>query len=694
MVLNKKHFFIYFSIFISTIAFSQENRVFRPDTTKVEDLDEVIITATRTIRQLSSLPLPAQIISKKEIQQSNSLRLNDILDEQTGLITVPDFGGGEGVQMQGLDSEYTLILIDGVPIIGRLAGTLDIARITVGNIKQIEVVRGASSSLYGSEALGGVINIITDTPKEGFNAGINYRVGTFNTHDLGTTISYKKEKMGVSVFFNRFSSDGYNLTERNELNTVDPYNNYTLSSKVLYHFNDATKLLVSGKYYRHNQDYVASSLLSGETEIDDWNTHIKLNHTYNKKWSSYFEFYTTQYNANEFLNEENSEEYSDNFYKQLLVRPEFRGTYSPTEKTTFVGGLGLNHETLDRTDFSEKPIFNSPFVYLQMDTNPTEKINIILGARFDAHNKYKSQFSPKAAMRYRVNDKLAVKGSVGYGFKAPDFRQLYFDFTNASVGYTILGYNAARAAIERLDEQGQIDRISTPLEVFDNNLNPENSVSIDVGLDYKITPKVKVSLNLFRNNIEDLIDTRAVAVKTNGQSIFSYFNINKVYTQGLEFNTSWKPDNNLKITGGYQLLYAKDKEVETAFKNGEVYARENASSPSFLLQKDDYFGLYNRSRHMANLKVFYTVPKWGMDANVRGTYRSKYGLFDTNGNDYLDSYDDFVNGYGIVDLAFNKTFYKNYQIGVGIDNILDFTDPQNISNIPGRIFYTKLNIIF
>lgn len=122
MVLNKKHFFIYFSIFISTIAFSQENRVFRPDTTKVEDLDEVIITATRTIRQLSSLPLPAQIISKKEIQQSNSLRLNDILDEQTGLITVPDFGGGEGVQMQGLDSEYTLILIDGVPIIGRLAG--------------------------------------------------------------------------------------------------------------------------------------------------------------------------------------------------------------------------------------------------------------------------------------------------------------------------------------------------------------------------------------------------------------------------------------------------------------------------------------------------------------------------------------------------------------------------------------------
>ena len=73
-----------------------------------------------------------------------------------------NFIGGEGVQMQGLDSEYTLVLIDGVPLIGRSAGTLDLSRLSVGNIKQIEIVKGASSSLYGSEALGGVINIITD----------------------------------------------------------------------------------------------------------------------------------------------------------------------------------------------------------------------------------------------------------------------------------------------------------------------------------------------------------------------------------------------------------------------------------------------------------------------------------------------------------------------------------------------------
>jgi outer membrane receptor for ferrienterochelin and colicins len=133
-----------------------------------------------------------QLVSKKEIQSVNSLRLSDILNEQTGLITVPDFGGGEGIQLQGLDSQYTLILVDGVPLVGRSAGTLDISRITVGNIKQIEIVKGASSSLYGSEALGGVINIITENPKQGFNGEINSRVGSFDTYDSSINLGCKQ----------------------------------------------------------------------------------------------------------------------------------------------------------------------------------------------------------------------------------------------------------------------------------------------------------------------------------------------------------------------------------------------------------------------------------------------------------------------------------------------------------------------
>ncbi len=164
------------------------------DTVVEQKLDEVVITATRTLRQLSSLPLPAQIVAQKEIQQVNTTRLNNILNEQTGLITVSEFVGGEGIQMQGLDSQYTLILVDGVPLVGRSAGTLDISRVTVGNIKQIEIVKGASSSLYGSDALGGVINIITDKAKvNGFKGGVGHQFSTFNTHDTNVNLGYKEE---------------------------------------------------------------------------------------------------------------------------------------------------------------------------------------------------------------------------------------------------------------------------------------------------------------------------------------------------------------------------------------------------------------------------------------------------------------------------------------------------------------------
>ena len=659
-----------------------------------EELEEVIVTATRTVRQLSSLPLPVQLIGKKDIAAINSQRLDDLLEEQTGLITVPDFGGGEGIQLQGLDSQYTLILLDGVPLIGRSAGTLDLNRISVGNIKQIEVVKGASSSLYGSEALGGVINIITDTPKEGFNGRINQRAGSFDTYDTGLELGYKKNKLGLSFFINRFSSEGFDLNDQDALRTVDPYSNYTLTTKVNYQFNDNLTLKASGRFFTQSQNLVASETLNGESDINEWNTHLRLKNVFNDQWESELEFYATRYKADESLNEENGLLFSESFFDQLMVRPELRISFQASENSSFVGGIGWTHETLERTDFSENPVFNSPYIYLQYDTNPNDDLNIIVGARFDSHNEYESQFSPKTAIRYALRDNLFIKGSVGYGFKAPDFRQLYFNFTNATVGYTVLGYNAVPDAINDLDEQGLINNIVVPLSEFQDELKPENSVAINLGFDYKPISTVNLNINVFRNNINDLIDTRVVASKTNGQNVFSYYNVNEVYTQGLEFNASWRPNNQLKISGGYQLLYAKDKGAEEAFENGEVFARENPSSPAFQLNPDDYFGLFNRSRHMANFKIFYSIDKWKANANIRATYRSKFGLIDSNFNNYLDDYDTFVDGYSIWDIAFNKNIKDNYQVGVGIDNLFGFTDTQNITNIPGRIIYGKLNINF
>ena len=134
-------------VVLNSGVFAQEK-----DTLQSKQLDALVVTATRNERMMGALPMPVTLIPKAQIRSMGSLRLNDVLSEQTGLTIVPQVNGqGNGLQLQGFNPDYTLILIDGDPIIGRYTGSLELSRITVGNIKQIEIVKGPSSSLYGSE---------------------------------------------------------------------------------------------------------------------------------------------------------------------------------------------------------------------------------------------------------------------------------------------------------------------------------------------------------------------------------------------------------------------------------------------------------------------------------------------------------------------------------------------------------------
>ena len=134
------------SLFFFSIYF---NGIAQQDTLQPTVLDEVILTASRTERKLSNCAVPTYLITQKNIAQSGSVRLNDILSEQTGLnissnSTTTSAGGGVfgiGVQLQGLSPDYVLILIDGEPVIGRQGGVIDLSRIAVTNIKKIEIVK-------------------------------------------------------------------------------------------------------------------------------------------------------------------------------------------------------------------------------------------------------------------------------------------------------------------------------------------------------------------------------------------------------------------------------------------------------------------------------------------------------------------------------------------------------------------------
>ncbi|WOI21815.1 TonB-dependent receptor plug domain-containing protein [Nonlabens ulvanivorans] len=688
-------------VFAFAKAYSQQQVI---DTTRTTELEAVVLTATRTARQLSSLPLPVTLVPKKQIIQSGTIRLNEILSEQTGIITIPDESGFEGVQIQGIASDYVLILIDGVPLVGRSAGNFDLSRLTVGNIKQIEVVKGPSSSLYGSEALGGVINIITEKPKgEILNGNISYRIGRFTQQDINIDIKQRIKKLRYALFANRFSSEGYDLNPDAAGQTVNPFENYTLNGRVFYDLTDKLELFSSVRFYDQTQEsgfVVDETAFEGDTEEQEWNAHLRLNHKWNDKLNAEYEMYYTNYSASERLASPVSDEVlSDSDFDQRLLRPEVRFNYAFAKaktgwnKGTLTTGIGLQYDELDRTFFDNKVSFNSQYIYTQYDANVLERLNMIVGARFDNHSEYSNQLSPKLALRYKINDAIAVKGSVGYGFKAPDFRQLYFDFTNTAVGYTVLGYNVAVDKLAALQAQGQILDVVVSENELGNPLEAESSVGYNLGMTYN-KGKWNTELNLFRNDFKNLIDTRIIARKTNGQNVFSYVNFDEIYTTGFEVNAGYKVNKNLRVNAGYQLLYAFDKANEKRVENGDVFARDLQTNQTVVVDRSDYFGLVNRSRHNANLKIFYDIPNLKINLNLRMLYRSKYAQFDTNGNGLIDTYDtSFIDGYVTTNVAASKTFYKDFNLQIGANNLLDYTD-QNIPTLPGIQGYIRLNYNF
>ena len=671
---------------IGSASYSQSNI----DTISNTKLEEVVVTATKTLRQLSTLPMPAKLITKDEIAKSSSTKLSDILDDQPGIFIVPDFGGGNGIQIQGLDSQYTLLLIDGSPIIGRQSGTLDLDRISIGNIEQIEIIKGSSSSLYGTDALGGVVNLITSKTKDSISAEASYKISTFNTNDISVNLGkISQNGDNLNFYFNSFDSNGYDLNDDPILNTVEPYKSYTGFLRHNFKKNKWS-YFSSVRIYNENQDFRLDENSYGKNIINELGINSSINYIKNKNYKLIFENYYTNYkNDEEFRLNQNSIE--ESFFNQSLFKSELRSIYTINKKNTLTFGLGFYSEFLKRNNFNREEVSQNSFNYfVQYEGFIFENTNYVFGARYDQYDEYESEFSPRFAIRTQINDNVSSKISIGKGFKTPDYRQLYFNFSNSISGYSVIGFNAAKEIISNLQSLGQISNLIISQDEFEGKLKPETSISFNLGFNIKTNKSTVFDINFFRNQISNLIDYKIIASKVNGQSIFSYYNLNKVYTQGIEFNSTSTVFNDIEISIGYQFLEAKDNDSKNQIKNGEVFARRTPSSPTFQIKPKDYFGLYNRSKHNFNLKISYAFKDY-FDIYFKSKYRSKYGLSDSNGNNLLDDFDDFVESNLISDISISKN-YKNYILTFGVENLFDYTDRENIPNYPGRIIYSKLNI--
>ncbi|MEM1135706.1 MAG: TonB-dependent receptor [Bacteroidota bacterium] len=661
-----------------------------------KQLEVVTVTATRTLRNVEDVPMPVNVIQGENIEKIGALRLNEVLAEQVGLQITSDHG--TGLQMQGLNSEYILILIDGEPVIGRTAGTLDLTRIAVDNISRVEVIRGPSSSLYGSEAMAGVINIITKEGLNGFDGSLRARYRSFNTANLSGNMSYRGEKISASLFVDRLSSDGYDLTEESISMTSPPYKAYTLSPKIGYRFSEKVKLNLNTRFYTETQESEQALTLDEETvqmddkgKREDWNIMPTLEIKPDNNHRLQLRSYTTGYKTETSLTYHNDGSvYSESYFDQLFNRSEIQYDWYINDRNILTTGLGHTIETVEATRYEDVNNFNANYGFAQYQFIPSDRFNLVIGGRYDTHSEYASRFSPKLAVGYQVSNWMRLQASLGGGYKAPDFRQLLLNFTNPTAGYSVVGSSIAKEQMAEFVNAGQIAQILIDPNTIET-IEAESSIAYNFGIDFTPTKKLTVTVNAFRNEISNLINTAPIARKTNGQNIFSYFNEDEVVTQGLDAQLNYKPKANLILSVGYQYLDSRNVEDVERIKNGEVFRRDPNTNRTVVVNLSEYGGLVNRSRHSGNAKIFYINSRYKFDVALRGIYRGEWGLGDSNGNGIVDVDNELAEGYFLLNLAINKKLYKGLTLEVGVNNLLDKTHEFEPS-LPGRILFGGINI--
>lgn len=674
--------------------------------TKTESLHDVAVTAKLNapdnLIQVERSAMPITVITRKTIEQMGSRRLDEVLKEQTGVAIVNNIGGGArsvGVQMQGFSSEYIMILIDGQPMVGRNSGNFDLSRISVSNIERIEIIKGASSCLYGSEALGGAINIITRYGALQPQASASLQYGSLNIADLtleGET-PFASQRGSVNISANYYRTDGFNTNPRYiQLGTTaPPYDNYALQGRVRYRLTSKGTLGISGRYGLRksfmSKDFGLGAISGDSQDEQDLNLSSTFDYSFNSGLRSMSRYYFTNFRSDQSVNwQQNNRTITRDVFVQNLHRFEQQFAYSLSDDLKFTTGLGGSLENMKNGALINPGTVSTAFAFLQGDWQLSDKIGLVGGLRYDYTNAYASKVNPSLGLQYHILPALTFKAGAGTGFKAPDFKSRYLVFYNPTANYLVIGNEVLRQTLNQLQQQGEISEIRQYLlNQLDRNLQAERSTSVNLSLEWKPKPNIKVEAGVFHHQLRNQINSIQVATGSGNRNIYTYQNLPKAVNKGIDASLAINIFKDLEIGAGYQYLIAKDLSVMDSIKKGNWPYNQNIHNPetgqSYPASAADYWGIENRSRHMLNIKSFYNYRPWDTSMNVRLNYRGKYPFGDRNGNQFIDRYDTFVNGFWILNAGLEKKILKQHlSIRLTADNILGYTD-RLMPGQPGRV---------
>lgn len=635
---------------ISYIGYEKLRRQIKPGRTGIlyvfaieTEVKEVVITGNPKETSTKASMYEVNVIDKEEISKKAAVSLADVLMNELNIQISKDGVLGSQMSLQGLGGSNVKIMIDGVPVIGRLDGNLDLSQINMNNIERIEIVEGPLSAIYGSNAIAGVINLITkQSQKEKVEAYVNTLYESIGTYNIDALVGFKIKNHLIQLNGGRYFFDGWNPTSYDRDLQWNPKEQYFGGINYVYRSKNNWFYKVKGNYFqdkienRYNpdgslpeafDDYYYTKRIDGSYSINgEINEHLSFNSNnaynyYNRIKNKYRKDLSTLEST--LVLDSDGEDNQDTTMANQWMTRTFISYENEDKIISFQTGIDFNVENGKGGRFKDEDgsaaVIADLAAFVSTKIKVNEKLDLQPALRYGYNSQFKTLPTPSFLLKYKANEKLTYRFNYGMGYRAPSLKEIYLVFNDAN--HNIFGNK------DLVPEQSQ--NLST-------SLNYENKKNFHK---YIIEPK------LFYN-----YKYNAIVLTPDDNNMYQYINIEKYTSLGAQFNFKYKWKN---LSANYGFSYI-------GVSNNSYTANKELNKFFFYPQMQTNIS-YHFIKAKLNISLF---NKWN-------GARQDYRLNDSNEAEQVK-----IQSYDLMDFTVQKSFWKErIKINAGIRNLL------NVSNI-------------
>ena len=607
-------------------------------------LSGVVVTGTQTPRLLKKLPIMTQVITQRDLQRINPRSAADALQMSIPGVNVTMHGAQYRVTIQGMSGDYILFLVDGEKITSEGNGVVDLNRIDMSTIERIEVIRGSASALYGSNAIGGVVNFITRQGQRPLQANASMDISSEGVTRYALGVQVRRQEFSSSTSLSYTHQDPYsiNIPQRDgsvDVTSARGQKTKTLGQTLRYRTLDSrSEVYAYLRYSFRDQDELLV------TRRNHYTTHSlggRLYHAFDSQHNVRLDYTNELYDRSDWFVP--TRDYSPVF---LQTAHTMRLQYNYGEEgVTKVGGEGY-HEALQGNRFEDyRSSYRAELYsgYLQAEYRPSERLSLVGGLRYDHHSRFGGRLSPRLSALYSIGD-LRLRASYSEGFRSPSLKELYMDWDHLGM-FFIKGNTSLRPEVSRMI-----------------SLSPEYQTR-------ELNVTILASYNIIQDRISLVEQSNTDQRYENRPGTSKLLNV--------QTSVRWRMPWGLNLNADYAYLNTIDR-IRTKSGIALPFASTRPHNFTATLSYDKRVG-------DGTISASYTL---------RGASSVTTAQYSADADDYTPVvHQAFV----LSRLAVTALWRSRLRISLGVDNLFDYL-PESVnvtgSISPGRTYFSTLALTF